>query len=200
MISEIYNIDCMEYMRSMPDKFFDLAIVDPPYGIGSDWKKRKNSNYKKTSYKNNKIPDKSYFDELRRVSCNQIIFGYNYFTQHLGSTNHLILWDKLASETTSFQSMFEIAYTSFKIPAYKICVPWDGARKGRETGIKKIHPHQKPIALYQELMSIFAKQGDKILDTHLGSGSSRIVAYRSEERRVGKAVRPQLSRPCTQEQ
>ena len=74
--------------------------------------------------------------------------------------------------------MFEIAYTSFKIPAYKICVPWDGARKGRETGIKKIHPHQKPIALYQELMSIFAKQGDKILDTHLGSGSSRIVAYK----------------------
>lgn len=180
MISEVYNMDCMEYMKSIPDKFFELAIVDPPYGIGEDWKKRnKGASFKKTSYKNESIPPKDYFDQLFRVSQDVIIWGYNYFTSILGSTNYLIIWDKQSNNNTVFKySKAEIAYTTKKIPANIISIPWDGYRMGKETGQKKIHPHQKPVDLYAWLLSNYAKPGDKIFDSHLGSGSSRIAAYK----------------------
>lgn len=179
MISEVYNMDCMEYMSTLEDNAFDLAISDPPFGIGEDWKKRRSGRkFIETSYKNDIIPDLSYFRELRRISKNQIIWGYNYYVKYLGATNNLIIWDKLSSDKTSFYSMGEIAWTSFKIPLRIVHIPWDGARKGLETGICKIHPHQKPLELYSYLINHYAKKGDKILDTHLGSGSSRIVAYK----------------------
>lgn len=179
-ISEVYNTDCMEYMKSIPDKFFDLAICDPPYGIGEDWKKRnKGGVFKETIYKNDAIPDKSYFDELIRVSKDCIIWGYNYYTRFLGSTNYLIIWDKMSNSNPVFKySKVEIAFTSKKVPANLVSIAWDGYRMGSETGTKKIHPHQKPIALYAWLLQNYAKTGDKILDTHLGSGSSRIAAYK----------------------
>lgn len=178
-ISEVYNMDCMDYMLTIPDKFFDLAIVDPPFGIGEEWRKRKSGRrYKKTSYGNNEIPGVGYFKELFRISKNQIIWGYNYYTNILGPTNHIIVWDKCASEKTSFYSMCEFAYNSFRTPARIMRIPWDGARRGKETGITKIHPHQKPLELYRMLLTDYANPGDKIFDSHLGSGSHRIVAYK----------------------
>lgn len=180
MISEAHNIDCMIGMKDTPDKFYDLAIVDPPYGIGEDWKKRSYKTRKRynTSYNNESIPDKKYFDELNRVSRNRIIWGFNYFVEHLGPTNNLIVWDKKVSWNNSFRySMCEIAFASFSIPCDLIRVEWDGARMGKETGTEKIHPHQRPIELHRILLSRYAKPGDRILDTHLGSGSSRIAAY-----------------------
>ena len=180
MISEVYNMDCMEYMRNIPDKFFDLAVVDPPYGIGEDWKKRnKGAVFKETTYKNKVKPDKNYFDELKRVSKDIIVFGYNYFTDFLGNSNYLIIWDKQSNNNSVFKySKVEIAYTTKRIPANLVSIPWDGYRMGSETGQKKIHPHQKPISLYAWIYKNYAKPGDRILDTHLGSGSSRIASYK----------------------
>lgn len=179
-ISNVYNEDCMDYMRNIPDKFFDLAIVDPPYGIGEDWKKRNNGyKFKDTSYKNSPIKDASYFDELKRISKDQIIWGYNYYTQYLGNTNYLIVWDKMSNNNDVFKySKCEIAYVSKKIPCNLVSIPWDGYRMGRETGKRKIHPHQKPLSLYLWILKNYAKPGDKIYDSHLGSGSSRIAAYK----------------------
>lgn len=187
MINIVLNRDCLEAMREMEDNAFDLAVVDPPYGIGEDWKKRKynrrrpsNTVYKATSYANDAIPSQRYFDELRRVSKNQIIWGYNYFAHILGSTNYLIVWDKCCGRNDIVKySKCEIAYTSFHIPCNIIRVSWDGYRMGAETGTKKIHPHQKPIALYEEIFDIYTKPGMRVLDTHVGSGSSRIAAYKA---------------------
>lgn len=172
-------MDCMDLMREFPDKYFDLAIVDPPYGIGEDWKKRnKTKNTHESQYKNKSIPDKHYFNELFRVSKNQIIWGYNYFTDFLGPTNYLICWDKVSNNNEVFlYSKFELAYSSFKIPASIITVPWDGYRMGKETGNKKIHPHQKPVELYRKVLKKYAKPKDKILDTHLGSGAIAIACH-----------------------
>jgi site-specific DNA-methyltransferase (adenine-specific) len=169
----------MEYMATVPDKYFDLAIVDPPYGIGEDWKKRnKGKKFTDTSYKNNQIPKPRYFKELKRVSKNQIIWGYNYYVKSLGSTNYLICWDKVSNNNEVFKySKFELAYTTIRIPANLVSIPWDGYRMGKETGKSKIHPHQKPIALYRWLLYNYAKEGDKILDTHLGSGSIAIACH-----------------------
>jgi site-specific DNA-methyltransferase (adenine-specific) len=179
IISKTYNIDCLEFMKTLQDNAFDLAIVDPPYGIGKDWQKRnKGATFADTTYTNNCIPDKNYFKELFRVSKNQIIWGYNYFTDILGSTNYIIVWDKQSNNNQVFKySKCEIAFTSIHIPANLVSIPWDGYRMGKETGHKKIHPHQKPIALYEWLLQYYAKNGDRILDTHLGSGSSRIACY-----------------------
>jgi site-specific DNA-methyltransferase (adenine-specific) len=121
----------MILMARYPDKHFDLAIVDPPYGIGEDWKKRnwkkyRGHKYNDTTYKNEHIPDRSYFDELARVSKNQIIFGYNYFTDILGPTNYLIVWDKVSSNNDIvLYSGAEIAYTTIKVPIKVISVQWD---------------------------------------------------------------------------
>lgn len=180
MISEVYNMDCMEYMKSIPDKFFELAVVDPPYGIGEDWKKRnKGSSFKETTYKNDSIPSQEYFNQLFRISKDVIIWGYNYFTNILGSTNYLIIWDKVSNNNPVFKySKAEIAFTTKRIPVNLVSIPWDGYRMGKETGQKKIHPHQKPIELYAWLFDNYANPGDKIFDSHLGSGSSRIAAYK----------------------
>jgi site-specific DNA-methyltransferase (adenine-specific) len=165
-------------MSRYPDKYFDLAIVDPPYGIGETWKhnsRSKNLYTHESSYKNNEIPTKKYFDELFRVSENQIIWGYNYFIKILGPTNYLIVWDKLCNNGADFYSQGEIAYTSIKKPLQIIKVPWDGCRMGKETRTKKIHPHQKPVELYKRLLVKYAQPGWKILDTHGGSFSIAIA-------------------------
>lgn len=181
MITEkisITNEDNMELMARYPDNYFDLAIVDPPYGIGEDWKKRKNTaNKYKGNYRNETIPTKEYFDELMRVSKKWIVWGWNYYINYFPPTNYLIVWDKKASEKTAFYSQVEIAATNIKIPARIVECPWDGGRKGIETGIEKIHPHQKPIYLYKWLLDKYANIGDKILDTHLGSGSIAIACH-----------------------
>jgi site-specific DNA-methyltransferase (adenine-specific) len=172
--------DCMEMMSRYHDKHFDLAIVDPPYGIGQDWKKRhKGNRYVETSYKNDQTPTQGYFTELSRVSGDQIIFGYNYFTKILGPTNYLIVWDKVSSNNDVFQySQAEIAYTTIRKPIQVISVQWDGYKMGRETHRKKIHPHQKPVDLYVKILQKYARPGWRILDTHLGSGSSAIACHK----------------------
>lgn len=175
-ISETYNMDCMEYMRQFPDKYFELALVDPPYGIGENWKKDRHSpKYTHSSTYKNILPEDSYFEELFRVSQNQIIWGGNYF--NLPPTNNLIVWDKNRKVDKTFMSEGELAWTSFNVPFRFFRHEWDGARKGVETKTKTIHPQQKPIVLYKWCLFHYAKPGYKILDTHLGSGSSRIAAY-----------------------
>ena len=178
-LSVVYNIDCMDFLKNQDDNTFDLAIVDPPYGIGEDWKKHnKGAKFDRTTYKNDRIPTREYFDELKRVSRNQIIWGYNYYTDVLGSTNHLIVWDKKSSDNKVFHySKCEIAYTSIHIPCNIVSIEWDGYRMGMERKQKKIHPHQKPVQLYEWLLMNYAKKGDRILDTHVGSGSSRIACH-----------------------
>jgi site-specific DNA-methyltransferase (adenine-specific) len=165
------NIDCMEYMKTLPDKAFDLAIVDPPYGIGINHnmgrrKGDKNSNYKKVDW-DSTPPDDGYFKELFRVSGNQIIWGANYFS--MPPTKCFIVWRKpQISENVSF-SMLEYAWASFDSTSKE----WIGM--SNETD--RFHPTQKPVKLYEWLLKNYAKPGDRILDTHLGSGSSRIAAY-----------------------
>ena len=160
--------DNMALMARYPDKYFDLAIVDPPYGIGQNFNHRFDKVYE------NIAPNKEYFKELFRVSKNQIIWGGNYFTDNLNVSKSWICWDKLQSAPKF--SDFELAWTSFDIVAniFKYCNNGGFVAIGIN---KKIHPTQKPIALYKWILDKYAKQGHKILDTHLGSGSIAIACH-----------------------
>lgn len=172
-LSIAYNMDCMEYMRTLPDKAFDLAVVDPPYGIGMDGGcvGYKGDNVFEKKGWDKSTPGKEYFDELFRVSENQIIWGGNYF--YLPPTRCFLIWDKGAGFRGRTYAEAELAWTSFdqNVRIFERDPLCNGDYKG------KIHPTQKPIALYAWIFSRYAKPGDKILDTHLGSGSSRIAAY-----------------------
>lgn len=199
----LYNIDCMEFMKNKPDKFYDIAIVDPPYGINSTKMQmgtnlnRKNDGYPGVStstrlrqkgrlnsgggkLKNrllnqsncdwdSSIPEPEYFTELFRVSKDQIIWGGNYFP--LPPSRGMICWDKL--QPWENFSQFELAWTSFDKPA----AIFRFSNTGGANSKKKIHPTQKPVALYSWLLTKYAKKGDKLLDTHGGSMSSAIAAY-----------------------
>jgi site-specific DNA-methyltransferase (adenine-specific) len=178
---EMLNCDCMEYMATLPDNAFDLAIVDPPYGIELEGKnviKNKSDSDKvfETMWDSYR-PGKDYFDELARVSKNQIIWGGNYFLDELGFCKAPIIWDKLNGE--SLYADGEMAWTSAGLPRnLKIFRhQWCGAFKDSERGVVKIHPTQKPVALYKWLLSRYAKPGDRILDTHGGSGSICIACH-----------------------
>ena len=174
-------IDCMEFMREIPDKYFDLAVCDPPYGIGMDNQKVRVKPNRPNTYKragelqycsggwDNYTPDKSYFIELFRVSKNQVIWGSNYFCEFIPSGFGWIFWDKQMGENQF--SAGEFAFQSIQKRSSMFSYP-----SMRVQGTR-IHPTQKPVALYKWILSNYAKQGDKILDTHLGSQSSRIAAY-----------------------
>lgn len=180
----ITNEDNMLLMARYPDNYFDLAIVDPPYGIGEDGGKSesrcrktrvKPSNYKKKNW-DNSAPNKEYFNELKRVSKNQIIWGANHFIENISEANSScwIVWDKINGENDFADC--ELAYCSFKTSVRKFDLKWHGMlqhdMKNKET---RIHPTQKPVQLYKWILDKYAKQGDKILDTHLGSGSIAIA-------------------------
>lgn len=189
----------MEGMAQFPDKYFDLAIVDPEYGrkehggknrSGSVTQKNgsklfvNDGNYKKKDW-DNKPADKSYFDELFRVSKNQIIWGCNYYSDQFGSGR--IIWDKV--NDGSDQSDAEIAYNSLTNRVDMFRFMWRGMFQGKSIAEgtvqqgnkslneKRIHPTQKPINLYKWLLNNYAKDGDKILDTHVGSASSLVACY-----------------------
>ena len=193
---DLYNADCMDGMREFPDKFFDLAIVDPPYGINADLfnmgsgaskdagkfgtavRLRGRLNQGGGKLKNrllnrseiswdNEIPPEEYFEELKRVSKNQVIWGGNYFP--LPPTRCVLVWDK--KQPWENFSQVELAWTSFDKPA--------GLFSFSNTGAGKIHPTQKPIELYSWVIRRCAKEGDKILDTHAGSASSLIACHRA---------------------
>jgi len=183
MSVELLNIDCMEYMKGLEDNAFDLAIVDPPYGIGETWKKNnaKKSNkatriYKERSYKNEATHGKEYFLELERVSKNRIIWGANYYTDFLPQRNSWIIWDKKINYPTQHMSEGEMAWTNFKIPLRIVNIMWCGCA-GNNKIRSGIHPHEKPIKLYEWILSNYSEPGQKILDTHMGSGSSAIAAH-----------------------
>ena len=180
-ISEVFHGDCMAFMAGLPDGYFELAVVDPPYGIGIIEKTKafsgKTSKYKNKEWDNNP-PDAAYFTELFRVSKNQIIWGGNYFINHLYPTKCVIFWDKWNSNKGKFADG-ELAWTSFDSPTRLITLPWlRYFQPNMANKQKRIHPTQKPYQLYEFCLNTYAKPGDKILDTHLGSQSSRIAAYK----------------------
>lgn len=207
--SGFYNMDCMEGMKQFPDKFFDLAIVDPPYGnainpsVNNLWGGRQptgnsaensagcsptticRTGGRSKKYQKGGIfehdhdirtwdiaPDAAYFDELGRVSKNQIIWGGNYFD--LPPTRCFLVWQKLTISEKFSMAMCEYAWTSFNDNAKLFaCAPQGTAKE------KRFHPTQKPIALYTWILNLYAKPGYKILDTHVGSASSLIACYRA---------------------
>lgn len=173
--STVFNEDCIGGMKRFNDNYFDLAIVDPPFGIGQNWAKDKNSkHYKHRNDFNNTKPGKEYFEELFRVSKNQIIWGCNYYWNFLPPSNNLIYWRKGKDAKKQLGSAGELAWTSFsKYPLLEYDFMWNGCCVCERT--TKIHPHQKPVKLYEQCLIDFAKPGDKVLDTHTGSGSSRIA-------------------------
>lgn len=170
---ELLNMDCMEYMQGLPDKAFDLAIVDPPYGVEKGNKAPSRvQKYGQLKTANDLKPDAGYFNELKRVSQNQIIWGYNHLSDLLPATKEFVFWFKHQPIPT--YSDGELAWTSFNKTAKCFDYPFFGS-----TGadIQRIHPTQKPVILYRWLLENYAKPGQKILDTHLGSGSSAIAAH-----------------------
>ncbi len=172
--------DCMDLMRETPDNHFDLAIVDPPYGLGerlsSGGNQQKNGRLSIGQYRGkewDECPQPEYFEELRRVSQNQIIWGGNYFS--LPPTRGILIWDKVQPLPT--MSFGELAWTSYDKPAKKIEFAYTNYVEGKGPVSKKIHPTQKPLGLYQRLLTNYAKLGDRFLDTHMGSGSIAIACY-----------------------
>ncbi|MCP3671627.1 MAG: site-specific DNA-methyltransferase, partial [Gammaproteobacteria bacterium] len=167
---ELLNCDCMEYMEGLEDNAFDLAIVDPPYGIGESGGAQRTRGSKRTNGVkkewDNERPSLQYFQELQRVSMGQIIWGGNYFADLLPASRCWLYWDKLMGGDFSDG---ELAWTSFD----KVLKKFTKCNKSHG----KIHPTQKPVKLYEWLLTNYAKEGDRILDTHLGSGSSAIAAH-----------------------
>ena len=179
MKSEVHLMDCMEFMRSCKDKQFDLAVVDPPYGIGAN--KMTLGNGKRKIYRGQndwdiEPPKAEYFNELRRVSINQIIWGANHFISRMPyDSSCWVFWDK-GTGSNDFADG-ELAWTSFDKTVRKFFKSWVGANA--KDGTNRIHPTQKPVALYDWIFRNYAKAGDTILDTHMGSQSSRISAYKA---------------------
>jgi site-specific DNA-methyltransferase (adenine-specific) len=186
----IYQADCMKMLPQIPDKYYQLCIVDPPYGVnigtvvgggkpfGSSVENRRGKVIMPKIYRSfddSRIPEKEYFEELKRVSVNQIIFGGNYFINHLYNTSCMIVWDK--DNSGNFADA-ELAWTSFKTAVRIFRYRWNGMlQQDMKNKEFRIHPTQKPVALYQWLLKNYAKQGDKILDTHGGSMGSAIACH-----------------------
>ena len=179
-LNKLYNMDCMEGMKQFPDKYFELAIVDPPYGGNDAIGIKDCTNYnkqatKRTNYKvfENVAPPPEYFKELIRVSKNQIIWGVNFYKE-IDLTGGRIVWDK---KGTAF-GRAEIAYYSKSKSVEIFEYTWNGMiQENMKDKEIRIHPTQKPVALYKWLLKNYAKEGDKILDTHVGSASSLIACY-----------------------
>ena len=182
-LNTLYNLDCMGAMKEIPNKYFDLAIVDPPYGIGESGKTNKTrgkaavaKDYKPFHGDDLKSPEIEYFQELMRVSKNQIIWGANHYISKMPyDSSCWLVWDK---DNTGDFADCELAWTSFDTAVRKFRYRWNGMlqedMKNKEI---RIHPTQKPVALYKWLLKNYAKQGDKILDTHVGSASSLIACH-----------------------
>jgi site-specific DNA-methyltransferase (adenine-specific) len=183
-LSEVYLVDCVQGLRYYPDNYFDLAVVDPPYGIGlvkteaGNWgiRKEKKESIKKNSDWDFAKPTKEYIVELFRVSKNQIMWGANNYIDVVPyNSSCWLVWDKVNGG--SYFADCELAWTSFETATRKITKQWFGANSHREG--KRIHNTQKPVGLYEWIFKKYAEKGFRILDTHLGSGSSRIAANKA---------------------
>lgn len=165
---ELHNIDCMEYLATLEDNAFELAIVDPPYGININSSGRLGHYGGKGKKWDENTPKEDYFTELRRVSKEQIVWGGNYF--EMPATRCFLIWDKQQPANVSFASC-EYAWTSFNQSAKT------HYQRPQNADAYRIHPTQKPVKLYEWLLMNYAKEGDRILDTHLGSGSIAIACH-----------------------
>jgi len=184
MTIRLHQGDCLPAMKQMKDNEYDLAIVDPPYGIGLDKEMEismiashdcphpKKKEYKQKNW-DNETPTQQYFDELFRISRNQIIWGCNYFTDKIPVCGGRIYWSKGVTMPTLGKG--ELAFCSLRNSIDQIDLLWAGYRKCEL--VDRIHPTQKPVALYQWILSNYAKPGDRIIDTHLGSGSIAIACH-----------------------
>jgi site-specific DNA-methyltransferase (adenine-specific) len=171
--SVVFLEDCVQGLKRFSDNYFDLAIVDPPYGI--DWMQQMQNPNTKANWKqyenkewDKQTPTDEYWNELFRVSKNQIVWGGNYMTDKLYPSSCWLIWDKMQEFSGA---VFEMAWTSFKSPAKAFRM----SRVEAYANQNKIHPTQKPVRLYDWILNNYAKEGDLILDTHIGSGSSRIA-------------------------
>ena len=179
---KLYNSDCMEVIKTFKDKQFNLAIVDPPYGIGiaeklaNGWVSKAGGTKFKAKGWDKYTPTQEYWDELFRVSKNQIVWGGNYFMSKIQRDSPCwIFWDK--NNGDSLFADGEMAWTSFDSPVRLAKIHWWGSAAKHETGQNKIHPTQKPIKLYDWILMKYAKEGDTILDTHSGSLSIGIACH-----------------------
>jgi len=199
---DLRNCDCMDLMAQFPDGHFDLAICDPPYGlnIAKNGRLHNNSKYNRGFKKNVDYgvvswdelpPDKQYFQELQRVSKRQIIWGANFFWEHLQNTRCVIVWDKRGKDKNPNFSPFEFAWTNFDALPKIYEYGWLGFGY-INSGEKKIHPTQKPVSLYRKLLTDFAKQGDKILDTHLGSASIALACHELNYELTASEIDPKI--------
>lgn len=175
---KITNECNLELMKRYKDDYFDLAIVDPPYGIGAGSTSFKSGTRKKADFFrendwDNEIPSAEYFKELFRVSKNQIIWGANYMVEYLPISKGWIFWDKKTGDNSYGDG--ELAYTSFNKALKKYDRYWSGANAKEKGDLDRVHPTQKPISLYEWILINYAEKGNKILDTHLGSGSIAIA-------------------------
>lgn len=188
MALELLNIDCIEFMKTCSDKQFDLAIVDPPYGLSIHKMNftqsvnggvAKRNDYSDITDWDSNAPTKEYFAQLQRVSKNQIIWGWNYFVENLTSCKCYIVWDKKTEDKYSNDfADCETAWTSFDKPAKVYRHLWSGMmQQNMKDKEKRIHPTQKPVGLYNRCLNDFAEKGMKILDTHLGSGSIAVACH-----------------------
>ena len=181
--SVVYNEDCVEGLKRFSDNYFDLAIVDPPYGIGAgsvnfqSGTRKKPSKFHKVNDWDNSIPTAEYWAELFRVSKNQIVWGGNYMTEFLPPSRCWIFWDKGTGDNSYADG--ELAWTSFDKVVKKYSRFWSGGNAKERGDIDRVHPTQKPISLYEWILKEFAVEGNLILDTHLGSGSSRIACQKN---------------------
>lgn len=193
------NADCMEYLKEFPDNYFDLSIVNPPYGgvtqggymsnkMGGGVAKNRND-YHLCVWQYGR-PSDDYFKELLRVSKNQIIWGGNYYASLLPDSQGWIVWDKEKPEGVSFADA-ELAWTSFDVATRIFKFAWNGMLQGdMKNKEAKIHPTQKPVRLYEWCLSRYAKDGDTILDTHVGSGSSLIACHETNHKYIGFEIDP----------
>lgn len=184
-LNRIINDDCLNVMKQIPDKYFDLCLTDPPYGINvlkngqvGGGLIAKVTKYEKKDW--DKAPPRvDYFNEIKRISKNQIIFGGNYFAEWLGNSPCWLVWNKM-NETTKFADC-ELAWTSFKSAVRKYDFLWNGMlQQNMKNKEKRIHPTQKPVGLFSMILRDYSKEGDKIFDPFSGSGTTAIACHRGK--------------------
>jgi len=197
-LNKLYNMDCMDAMRAFPAKYFDLAVVDVPYGIGESGAKNHtrsvlatSKNYKAFHGNDLHPPEREYFAELMRISKNQIIWGANHFISRIPiDAPCWIVWDK-DNGNNDFADC-ELAWTSFNTAVRRFTFKWHGMlQQDMKNKEARIHPTQKPVALYSWLLSKYAKPGDKIIDTHAGSASSLIACHHHGLEFIGFEIDPE---------
>lgn len=201
MLNKIILGDCLDIMRTMPDKCVDLVLTDPPYGINKDTGSDDFGTTKSRKYKggwDSKIPEREYFNEIIRVSKNQIIFGGNYFTMYLPITNSWIVWDKVGE--IQFDNPFsdcELAWTSFKFAMKKItCIQQGFINEDKSQ--QRIHATQKPARLFSDIVRQFSKESDIIFDPFIGSGTTAVACIANNRQFIGIEKDPEYHRLATE--